>query len=270
MKSTIIIAAISTAATKTVINPSARLLKAAGNPPVRYVRTCLSSTCSCFSHDAGYDVAEIPAELPTFTHSGSVHSHHCTELLDERGTLVQDMSTAAWRVKMDSPGSNGSRAGARAYDESCRAWDITRTALYLFDQGFGPADKCRAEAARLANQADRAARKAQRAEALKEMTDAGIPAYAAQALYGAGRWSNELSPGQWISLANLGHETLSRAANARSNRELDSLNLPITGSHPRRTAWARYAAHAFYGSVIDIPARETWRDIARRKGVTVR
>ena len=257
---TIAISAISITPTKTVINPSANLLRAAGNPPVRYVRTCFSNTCSCFSHDSGYYSAEVPADLPTFKRGGSPHSHHNTELLDERGELVKELDEA----------SNGSRAPAREYAASAASWDIARTALCLYDGGFGPPGKCRAEAEALASRADREARKERRAQAIKTMEAAGIPAHAAHALYGAGRWSNELTPEEWLALARLGHETLSRAANARSSRELDFLGLPVAGSHPRRTAWAAYAATAFFGGVLELPARETWRDIARRKGVTVR
>lgn len=64
----------------TVQNPSALLLSVATIINKEYVRTCHSDTCSCASHDSGYDryVIEVPSWLVIMEYGGSPSSHAST------------------------------------------------------------------------------------------------------------------------------------------------------------------------------------------------
>lgn len=70
-------------------NPSVRLLATLGltSKDVKWEQTCRSSTCSCASHDSGYNFVEVEESLVDGAgihyYGGSVHSHGSTVLREE-------------------------------------------------------------------------------------------------------------------------------------------------------------------------------------------
>ena len=246
---------------KEIINPTRELVNAivAGGTAVeeRYVRTCHSSTCNHASHDAGYHAAVVAdgAVLPPMAKiGGSIHCHPTTVLLDERGELLVEIARARRAVEHASPGSRCSRAGARFHDAACRSYRVAKRALEIFDGGDASAVAASAQAEAEAKAAERKARKAARAAFVASGVAAGLTADEASALYGAGPWCREIGFSQYLALRGLGHVALSQAAHARSHRELRRTGVTsvVEGSHPRVTAWAAYAARAFYGCVLDV------------------
>lgn len=244
-----------------IINPSRSLINAiiaAGiTVEKKYVRTCHSDTCSCFSHESGYDAIIVPDDVtipPMARIGGSVHCHPCTVLLDARGALLVKADRAGRSAQHASPGSSCSRAGERAYAAANRECRVVSRALEIFDGGGRTAAEAEAQAEAEEIASERAARKAARATFVANGVASGLSAAEADYLYGAGPWCRELEFKTYIELRHLGHTCLSQAANARSHRELQRTGVTnvLTGSHPRVTAWAAYAAKAFYGCVLDV------------------
>ena len=79
-----------------VQNPTTRLVNEikrvlGREPQQKYVRTCLSDTCNCVSHDSGYYEVECPANIPLLGIPGDVHSHGGTDFGDSLGLLKAEI-----------------------------------------------------------------------------------------------------------------------------------------------------------------------------------
>lgn len=71
-----------------VQNPERRLRQMMVNVQTEFIRTCMSDTCSCMSHDSGFEVVsgDVPDHVEVWTGGGSPHGHARTlRADDERG-----------------------------------------------------------------------------------------------------------------------------------------------------------------------------------------
>lgn len=113
-----------------------------------------------------------------------------------------------------------------------------------------------------------AERAARRAAWVNAGMMAGLTRQEASVLYGAGPWCQELRAEQYLRLKQAGHLRLSAWATARAHHQM--ADFPFAGSQPRKSAWAKYAAQAFFGGLAaDTSPTAGWRRIAREAGIGV-
>lgn len=191
-----------------IINPSSRLLVKLGltEDDVKYKRTCMSSTCSCASHDSGYhfiEIEKIPDGVEIHTYSGTPRSHPYNVLHEEyveaHTAKGLPKNAPAWAFTLDTRkySSGGTTYGEHVEVVIEGEFTVVRhfnhsglksAVVNLFATKNGKVD----------NTAEYKQWNFQkvRAERITELTDAGLTDEEAHRLFQIGRvqWTREQTP----------------------------------------------------------------------------